>query len=103
FADSTGFPKKYAYGAIEKEYGEEQADIILSAVQIMLAGNMYGAPFSAFQSRRNGQIYKDSSLFYELGMLIGGIVILPIALIHGALRGLIGLSNRKLDKRTADE
>lgn len=103
FADSTGFPKKYAYDAIVKEHGEEQADIILSAVQIMLAGNMYGAPFSAFQSRLNGQVYKDSSLVYELGMLIGGLVILPIALIHGALRSLIGLSNRKLDKRTADE
>lgn len=51
FADSKGFPKKYAYDAIVKEYGDERANIILSAVQIMIAGNMYGVPFSAFQSR----------------------------------------------------
>lgn len=100
FADSKGFPKKYAYNAIEKEYGQEQAEVILSAVQIMIAGNMYGVPFSAFQARRNGQAYKDSSLFYELGMLIGGILILPIAFIHGGVRGLVGLSNKRLDKST---
>src|SRR5690554_7320128 len=98
FADATGFPKKYAYDAIVKEYSQEQTEVILSAVQIMIAGNMYGVPFSAFQARRNGQAYKDSSLFYELGMLIGGILILPIAFIHGGLRGLVGLSNKRLDK-----
>src|SRR5690554_1490272 len=98
FADSKGYPKKYAYDAIEKEYGQEQAEVILSAVQIMIAGNMYGVPFSAFQAKRNGQAYKDSSLFYELGMLIGGILILPIAFTHGGLRGLVGLSNKRLDK-----
>lgn len=42
FADSRGFPKKYAYDAIVKEYGEKQASIITSAAQIMIAGNMYG-------------------------------------------------------------
>jgi AhpD family alkylhydroperoxidase len=103
FADSKGFPKKYAYDSIVKEYGEEQACIILSAVQIVIAGNMYGIPLSAFQSRLKGQTYKDSSLFYELGMLLGGIIILPIALVHGILRGLIGLSNRKLDESSTDE
>ena len=70
FADSKGFPKRYAYDSIVKEYGEEQACIILSAVQIMIAGNMYCIPYSAFQSRLKGQAYKDSPLFYELGMLL---------------------------------
>lgn len=103
FADSKGFPKKYAYDAIVKEYGEEQACIILSAVQIMIAGNMYGIPYSAFQSRLKGQAYKDSSLLYELLMLFGGIVILPIAFVHGVLRGLVGLPNRKLDESSTDD
>lgn len=103
FADSKGFPKKYAYDSIVKEYGEKQASIILSAVQIMIAGNMYGIPYSAFLSRRKGKTYKDSSLFYELGMLLGGVVILPIAMVHGMLRGLIGLPNKRLDESTTDE
>ncbi|SEA08450.1 carboxymuconolactone decarboxylase family protein [Psychroflexus halocasei] len=98
FADARGIPKSYAYDTIVKEYGQKKAKIILSSVQIMLAGNIYGIPFSAFLSRLQGQPYKKSSLFYELGMLITGIIFLPIAIIHGLLRGLWGLPNRKFNK-----
>lgn len=103
FADSRGYPKKYAYDAIVREYGQNKARIMLSAVQIMIAGNMYGIPFSAFQSRLKGKPYKDSSLFYELGMMITGVIILPIAVLHGVLRGVIGLPNRRLGKSTTDD
>jgi len=98
FADTRGFPKKYAYESILEEYGKKKASIILSASQMMIAGNMYGIPFSAFLSRLQGKPYKDSTLFYELGMLIFGILCLPIAVIHGFLRGLLGLTNEKFDK-----
>lgn len=103
FADSRGYPKQYAYDSIAEEYGKKEAAIILSATQIMIAGNMYGIPFSAFLSRLQGKPYKDSGLFYELGMLIVGILCLPIALIHGLLRGLIGLPNERFDKSVTDE
>ena len=98
FADTRGFPKKYAYDSIVEEYGKKKASIILSASQIMIAGNMYGIPFSAFLSRLQRKPYKGSTLFYELGMLIFGILCLPIAVIHGFLRGLLGLTNEKFDK-----
>lgn len=98
FADTRGFPKKYAYDSIVEEYGKKKASIILSASQMMIAGNMYGIPFSAFLSRLQGKPYKDSTLFYELGMLIFGTLCLPIAIIHGFLRGLIGFPNEKFDK-----
>lgn len=100
FADARGFPKKYAFDSIINEYGEEQAEIIFSACQVMLTGNIYGIPYSAFSSRRKGIVFKESSIFYELSMIIGGILILPIALILGVLRGFIGLSNKKLDLTT---
>ena len=100
FADSKGIPKKYAYDTIVKEYGKTKAGIILGACQVILAGNMYGIPFSAFQSRLKGKTYKDSTLFYELGMLIAGIVCIPIALVHGLLSTLIALPNERFDKDT---
>ncbi len=103
FADTRGFPKKDAYQSITDEYGEKKARIIFSAAQIMIAGNMYGIPYSAFQSRLKGKPYKDSSLIYELGMQIAGIIILPVALIHGVLRAITGFSNIRLDKRTIIE
>lgn len=102
FADSKGYPKKSAYESIIKEYGEKEARIILSAAQMMIAGNMYGIPFSAFVSRLNGKAYKGSSLFYELGMLIVGILCLPIAITHGFLRALIGLPNTRFDKSISE-
>lgn len=98
FADVTGRPKQYAYDAIVKEYGEDKAEVILAACQVMIAGNMYGIPFSAFQSRLKGRKYKDSSLFYELGMMISGILALPFAIIHSLVRKLFGLSNKRFDK-----
>lgn len=103
FADSRGLPKQYAYDSIVNEYGDKSANVILSAVQIMIAGNMYGIPYSAFQSRQKGKPYKDSTLFYELGMMIGGIVLLPLAILHGFFRALIGLPNKRLDKSTNSE
>ena len=103
FADSRGFPKQYAYDSIVKEYGDKRANVILSAVQIMITGNMYGIPYSAFQSRQKGKPYKDSTLFYELGMLVAGIVLLPLAILHGFFRALIGLPNKRFDKSTTDE
>ncbi len=103
FADSRGFPKKYAYDSIVKEYGQEKAQIILSATQMMIAGNVYGIPISAFQSRLKGKPYKDSSLFYEIKMQILGLLILPIAIVHGFLRGFIGLPNERFDKSIDNE
>ena len=97
FADSRGLPKADAYEVIKQEYGDEKAHIILSAAQVMLVGNIYGIPMSAFQSRLKGNPYKDSSLIYELGMQVFGILLLPIALLHGGLNALFGVSNIKLD------
>ncbi|HQW31337.1 MAG TPA: carboxymuconolactone decarboxylase family protein [Flavobacteriales bacterium] len=103
FADSRGFPKEYAYEAIVREYGEKKARIMLAAAQVMIAGNMYGIPYSAFQSRLKGKPFKDSSLFFELGMLIGGVLCLPVAILHAVLRGSFDLENERLDRSTTDQ
>lgn len=86
FADEKGHPEKYAYDELVKEYGEEKAKILLAASKVMIAGNMYGIPLSAFLSRLKGKTFKESTLFYELGMMIFGIVVLPVAIVHGMVR-----------------
>ena len=98
FADNRGYPEKNAYEAILKEYDTQKAQIILSAVQMMITGNMFGIPLSAYQSRRRGKPFKESSLGYELGMMIGGILVLPIALIHALLRWIVGIPNVRFQK-----
>lgn len=103
FADSKGYPQKDVYESIIKEYGPEKAKIILSACQMMISGNMFGIPFSAFLARRKGKPFKDSTLGYELGMLIGGILVLPIGVLHSLLRWMVGLPNTRFGKKTVEE
>ncbi|MFD1553654.1 carboxymuconolactone decarboxylase family protein [Putridiphycobacter roseus] len=100
FADSRACPKKYAYDAIVKEYGEEKAEIILSAAQVMIFGNMYGIPLSAFLSRLKGKPYKDSSFLYEFKVLLLGFLFLPIAILHGLIKLLFGLKSVRFDYST---
>jgi len=97
YADTRGFPKKDAYDSLVDEYGKLKVKIIISAIQLMHAGNIYGIPYSALISRLKGKPYKDSSLIYEIGMHIGGLILFPISLIDGFLRGIMGFSKIKLD------
>lgn len=103
FADTKGKPQRNTYASIVEEYGKDKAEIILAACQVMIAGNMYGIPFSAFLSRLKGHTYKGSSLFYELSMLVIGFLLLPIALLHGFLRRLLRLPIVKFGKKAATE
>jgi hypothetical protein len=70
---------------------------------MMITGNMYGIPLSAFLSRLKGKPYKDSSFFYEFGISIVGILFLPIAIVHGFVRGFIGLPNERFNLSTDEE
>ena len=99
FADSRGFPKIETFDAIVEEYGKKEARIILAACQVILSGNIFGIPFSAFLARLHGKPYENSSLFYELGMIIVGGLLLPIAHIHGLLRIMFGLPNARFDRK----
>ncbi|MBN2762158.1 MAG: hypothetical protein JXR41_03635, partial [Bacteroidales bacterium] len=101
YADTRGFPKKDAYDSLVDEYGKPKVRIIISAIQLMHAGNIYGIPYSALISRLKRKPYKDSSLIYELVMHISGLILFPIALIHGLLRDIMGSSNIRLDKSTS--
>ena len=103
FADSKGYPQRDSYEAIVKEYGPQKAGIILSACQMMISGNMFGIPFSAFLARRKGKPFKDSTLSYELGMLIGGILVLPLGVIHALVRWMLGFPNTRFGKKTIEE
>lgn len=103
FADTKGYPKKYGFEVLVDEYGAEEAEVMLAAIQVMIFGNMYGITFSAFQSRRKGKPFKDSKLTYELGMMIFGILVLPIALLHGVIRKIFGVSNHRFDVSLSED
>lgn len=90
FAESRGCPERDAYEAIVGTYTEPGARIMLAALRIIQAGNMIGIPFSAFWSRLKGKPYADSTLWYEIHMMVGGTLLLPAGLLHGLLGTRIG-------------
>lgn len=100
-ADARGFTEKFAFESIVKEDDERQADIMLSAVESMIAGNIYEILLSAFQFRLKGKSFKESFLAYALGMLIMAVFLLLISVAHGLRRNFMGYSNRRLDTGVA--
>ena len=94
FAEQGGCPGKDAVEALETEYGVKAADIMISAVQLMLAGNIIGLPYSAFYARLKGKPYQGSSVIYEVGMLFAAFALIPPAFLHGMFRRWFGLPNR---------
>lgn len=95
YANSRGIPAKEAYEVVVNEYGSVKASIFLSAVQVMMAANMYGIPYSAFISRLHGKPYQDSTLLFELWIQIVGVLILPITFFHALFLWIIGKQNFK--------
>lgn len=102
YADKKGFPGQGAFRAIVDEYGVKRARTILSAAQVMHAGNIYGIAYSALQARRKGKPYRDSSLAYELFIQIAGVLIVPFAIVHALVRWLIGKPNIRTDTKNVD-
>jgi hypothetical protein len=98
YADARAHVDTEAYTALEDAYGKKKASIMLSAVQMIYAGNLYGIPYSALISRMKGAPYSDSSLAYELYMEIGGILLFPFAFIHGFILNLFGRPNIRFAK-----
>lgn len=98
YADVRSHVDSKAYSALEEFYGRKKARIILSAVQMIYVGNLYGIPYSALISRMKGTPYTDSSLSYELSMEIGGILLFPFAFIHGFILHLFGRPNIRFAK-----
>ena len=82
YAHTKGYVEKEAYQSIIDEYGEEKSAIILAAIKVMMVGNISGIPISALSSRIMGNPYRESTLLYELGMILSSIIIIPLSMIH---------------------
>jgi AhpD family alkylhydroperoxidase len=90
YADSRGKPTKAAWERIGETYGLSKAKGILGAIRMIMMGNVYGIPWSAFVSRLKGKPDKRSSIHYELGLMITSTLFLPFAIIHASISKLLG-------------
>ncbi len=82
YADAHGELIPESFSALQEEYGEEKSEIILSAVRVMMVGNIWGLPMSALSSRFKGEPYENSSLLYEIWMIIAPVLLLPVSALE---------------------
>lgn len=91
YADSRGYPSEESWERIVKIYGLREAKGILGAIRIMMWGNAAGIAWGSFLNRfkRGKEADERSNLFYEIGIVLGTIIYLPIALFHVLLAKLL--------------
>ena len=86
FADAHGQLDDASYRALVEEYGEDASEVILAAARVMTVGNILGLPLSGFWSRLKGKPYENSSLSYELLMILAPILLFPVSALEMVFR-----------------
>lgn len=88
YADARGYFSQESWERITEMYGLEKAKGILASIRIMMLGNAVGIPWSSFINRFKGKPDERSSLVYEISLILGTIIFLPITLIHAFIAKL---------------
>lgn len=89
YADTRGFPSLKSWQRVVEKYGLEKAEGILGATRMIMMGNVYGIPWSSFLNRLKGKPDTRSSLEYELVVVAGTFVMIPVALLHALILTLL--------------
>ncbi|MGQ9834311.1 MAG: carboxymuconolactone decarboxylase family protein [Candidatus Villigracilaceae bacterium] len=81
YAESQGQIDPAAWQSLVETYGQETAQDILPYLRMITFGNLYGNTFDALLSRLAGKPAPGSSLWSELGVLLGVFVLVPLELL----------------------
>jgi len=88
YADTRGNPTHEAWERVVEIYGLATAKGILGTIRTIMIGNTYGIAFSSFFNRFRGRADPRSSLGYELGLILSGVLVVPVAVVHAVGAGL---------------
>ncbi len=86
FADAHGQLDEASYQALVDEYGSAVSEVILAAARVMTVGNILGLPLSGFWSRIKGKPYENSSISYELLMILAPVILFPVSALEMVFR-----------------
>lgn len=84
YADTLGKASLSSWEGLKQEYGEKLSLGILASIRIIMMGNAFGIPISLFAERFKKVEQPDPrrNIWYELSMMFGFILIIPVAAIH---------------------
>jgi AhpD family alkylhydroperoxidase len=89
YADSRGNPSRESWERLIEEYGASTAMGILGAIRGIMIGNVYGIAWSSFFNRFKGNADTRSNIAYEVKLMVGGTLLIPLALVHALVAMLI--------------
>lgn len=89
-AESGGNPNEEAVQSLIENYGELMVRDILAYIRAIMIGNAWGNMFDALRMRFKGKSNKDTTLFKELGVVLGIVFMLPVIFIQHGINKLIG-------------
>lgn len=85
YAETGGHPDKDTWKRLVQTYGQTKGEGILAVIRMIMMGNAHGIAFGAFKNRLKGDSVKKSSLGKELGVMIGGILFIPVVLLKNLI------------------
>lgn len=88
YAESHCEPDPIAYQRLLDYYGEETTQAIIAYLRMITFGNLYGNTFDALISRFSGKPACGSSIWNEMGVLLGVIIFIPVVLLSQLLQNL---------------
>lgn len=86
YAESGGSPDPAAWQRLVEIYGADGARDIMAYIRMITMGNLLGNTFDALLSRTVGRPAQSSSLWQELGVLLGSVIIMPAEMLRRAGR-----------------
>ena len=85
YAESGGKPDPEALRRVIDEYGSDGARHIAAYIRMITVGNLLGNTFDALLARIGGRPAMGSSIWQELGVLLGGTLFVPEGFLRHSL------------------
>jgi AhpD family alkylhydroperoxidase len=82
YAETEGHPDPEAWRRVVDTYGQETARDVMAYIRMIMMGNLLGNTFDALLNRLAFRPAAGSSLWQELGVLLGTFVLIPAGLLR---------------------
>ena len=81
YAESAGKPNPEAVRCLFDAYGDKRSGAILAYIRAIMVGNAWGNMFDALRFRISGRPTVEFTLWDELGVIFGPVVLIPVLVI----------------------
>ena len=85
YAEEGGHPNREAIQCLEDTYGESKTRDIFAYIRAIMIGNAWGNMFDALGNRLRGKACQETTIWQELGVVVGVVFMMPFAAVQIAV------------------